>query len=63
VNGPSGIITIDEAVAIAGAPSDTMNIQLARRYKFILKSLPRRRALIQYILKKGLISRLLKEEK
>jgi hypothetical protein len=63
VNGPSGTITIDEAIAIAGVASNTIRIKLVRRCKFILESLPRERTPIQHLLKKGLISRPLKDEK
>jgi hypothetical protein len=63
VNGPSGTITIEEADAIAGVTSNVIRIKLIRRYKFILKSLPRSRSSIQHLLKKGLISGLLKDEK
>jgi hypothetical protein len=47
MNGPSGIINIDEAGAVAGRASDPMRIQLARRYKFMIRSLPREQASVQ----------------
>ena len=63
VNGPSGIITIVEADTVAGRLSDRMAIQMKIRYRFIIESLPREQTIIQYLIRKGLKSRALKEEK
>jgi len=54
---------MDDADAKVGSPSDNRTTHLKIRYRLIIASLPRERTIIQYLIRKGLIRRLLEEGK